>query len=101
MGFLFKRKTYYLVFFFSKYLLISSIGLGIMFLGLHIPLVLILFFKLLFWGATYIFQLENKFNRRLIFYNNLGLSKNKLFFISFLFDSLSLILIFILLNFWF
>lgn len=101
MSILFKPRTYYLVFFFSKYLLMSSVALSFLFLALKAPLASIILFKIIFWGVVYIFQLENSLNRRLTFYNNLGLSKNKLFILSFLFDVLLFLSILIPVRIWF
>jgi len=101
MGILFKRKTYYLVFFFSKYLILSSVALSFLFTALKGPLPSILLFKIIFWGVVYIFQLESSLHKRLTFYNNLGLSKNKLFVLSFLFDVILFLSILILVRIWF
>lgn len=101
MNILVLRKTCYLVFFFSKYLLLLSTGLGILFLLLKIPALSIALFKIIFWAVNYIFQLENNLSKRFTFYNNLGLSKNKLFALSFVFDLILFISIIIIVEIWF
>ena len=79
-------RNLYLALSFSKYLLASSLLLGVILLLSAVPIAIILLLKILFYTIIYILQHENSLKQKLCFYKNLGVSKVTLFLVAFIID---------------
>jgi len=90
-----KTNTYKLcINFYKSFVFLSTIiTLLLSFSPVSLPMVFVL--KFILFGFLYVyFYIDIKMNQSLIFYQNFGLSKMKLFVVSYLFDCIITILIF-------
>lgn len=95
MHLLVQAKTHKAIFIFCKVFLLISLILGALFLNFRIPLIAILTFKFCFWLFLYYLWTEERLQKQLVFYFNLGISKVQLFFIPMLYDSMVLLILYI------
>ena len=85
-----------LVFTFYRKFLWFSLLLNFLFIGFETPFTLALIYKILFaMGIFWLYRISGK-GEKLIFYNNLQLGSIKLFILSFAFDAVLLISIYLI-----
>ncbi len=83
---LLQTKTYFLAFFYFKYILIVSSLISLVSIIAGIQLIPIVIFKFFLFTTIYFIEIDSKLKQRLTFYHNLGISKQILYFISFIYD---------------
>ncbi|KQC31454.1 hypothetical protein AAY42_17415 [Flagellimonas eckloniae] len=92
---LLRLKTYYLIFFFYRIILLVSSIIAIILFYARAPFSSVMGFKLLMLGLIFIILQETKYRQELTFYQNFGISKTMLFLISFIFDVITTLIIYL------
>lgn len=93
---IFRLKTYFLVFLFYKTILLISTLIAIVLMLFRAPFSTIIALKLIFIGLLVLRFMDPGYSKELVLYQNFGISKIGLLTLSFLFDLIPSVIIYLI-----